>query len=343
MNDLAGQIIDPRYVEAMGGVDPPPPPELNDLTEMYSYLEGMEKLFMDTAPLFYQGMDAVENISSELVKIPGLDANEVDLYITKPVIHTSTVGIPCVIFLHGGGMAINTSSHEMYTRVREDMASKLGFVSIGVEFRNSAGVLGPHPFPAGLRDCQAALQWAHSQRAARGFSKIVVAGDSGGGNLTLALTLQMKQYNLLDHIDGVYAMCPYISGMYDPTEDPEEFAKLESLTRLDRIFLAVKDLYYFARIYDPSRLHSRNPLAWPYWAQTADLTGLPPHVISLNDGDPLLDEGLAYYRKLMHAGVRVRCRTVNGTAHAGDLIGLKHTPEIYLSTLYDLKFFVDGL
>jgi acetyl esterase/lipase len=46
----------------------------------------------------------------------------------------------------------------------------------------------------------------------------------------------------------------------------------------------------------------KNPLAWPYWASQEELKGLPPHVISVNELDPLFDEGISYYRKLLHAG-----------------------------------------
>jgi acetyl esterase len=45
-----------------------------------------------------------------------------------------------------------------------------------------------------------------------------------------------------------------------------------------------------ARLYDPSGLHAKNPLAWPYWATEDDVTGLPPHCISVAELDPHRDE-----------------------------------------------------
>ena len=64
----------------------------------------------------------------------------------------------------------------------------------------------------------------HEHRAALGISTIVVSGESGGGNLTLATALRAKRDGTLDQIDGVYAMCPYISGAY--ADPPPELASL---------------------------------------------------------------------------------------------------------------------
>ena len=68
-------------------------------------------------------------------------------------------------------------------------------------------------------------------------------------------------------------------------------------------------------------------------------TGLPPHVISVNELDPLRDEGLAYYRKLAAAGNSVQARTVNGTCHAGDVIFRGAMPEVYAATAAALRDF----
>ena len=101
-------------------------------------------------------------------------------------------------------------------RWRDDLAAT-GMVVVGVEFRNGGGKHGPYPFPAGLNDCTSALQWVNDNKARLGISKVVVSGESGGGNLTLATTLKAKQDGRLDQIDGVYAQCPYISNAYaDP-------------------------------------------------------------------------------------------------------------------------------
>jgi acetyl esterase/lipase len=234
-------------------------------------------------------------------------------------------------------MTILTAADPSYVRWRDELAAE-GLVAIGVEFRNAAGVLGPHPFPAGLHDCSSALGWVHEHRDELGISSLVVSGESGGGNLTLATTLAAKRDGRLDHIDGVYAQCPYISGRY--AEQPGELA---SLTENDEYFLGCTMMGAMAAVYDPSGEHWSDPLAWPYHATVDDLVGLPPHVISVNELDPLRDEGLAYYRKLLAAGVSAVGRTVNGTTHAGDVIFRAALPEVYAASVRDLVGFARSL
>jgi acetyl esterase/lipase len=171
-----------------------------------------------------------------------------------------------------------------------------------------------------------------------GFSKLVISGESGGWNLTLATTLKAKRDGHLGLVDGVYAQCPYISNAY-ATKLPE----LTSLYENDGYFIDCAMAGALARAYDPDATHTVDPLAWPYYATTADLEGMPPHVISVNELDPLRDEGLAYFRKLLQAGVSAVGRTVNGTCHAGDCIFRAALPDVYLSTIRDIKAFADSL
>merc|ERR1711957_18864 len=87
-----------------------------------------------------------------------------------------------------------------------------GFAVVGVEFRNSSGLLGRHPFPAGLTDCMSALGWTNANRTKLGISKIVLSGESGGGNLCCAMALRAKRERRLAEFDGVFACCPFIAG-----------------------------------------------------------------------------------------------------------------------------------
>ncbi len=210
----------------------------------------------------------------------------------------------------------------------------MNLVVVGVEFRNGGGKLGPFPFPAGLNDCATSARWVIENRSSLGVTNVVMSGESGGGNLSLATALKAKQDGWVEDLAGVYAQCPYISGAY--ADPPSE---LPSLFENDGYFLSNNMMAPLARAYDPPGGNSTNPLAWPYHADADDLAGLPAHVISVNELDPLRDEGLVYYRKLVAAGVDATSRTVNGTCHAGDCIFRAALPEVYSATIRDIAGF----
>src|SRR6202453_811886 len=78
------------------------------------------------------------------------------------------------------------------------------------------------PFPAGLNDCVSGVKWVHANSAALNIdpTRIIVAGESGGGNLTLATGLKLKRDGDLALIKGLYALCPYIAGQWPQDRYP---------------------------------------------------------------------------------------------------------------------------
>lgn len=331
---------DPRMLAAMApiGLDVAPPPSpvtaessLSDILESCMSAEaGFQMAFgMVNQPKETPG------VSSTIETIVGIDGNDITLHVHRP--DRADGLLPCVVHTHGGGMAILAAADPGYVRWRDELAAT-GLVVVGVEFRNAGGLLGPHPFPAGLSDCASAVQWVIAHRETLGASNVLISGESGGGNLSLATALKANREGWIDGIAGVYAQCPYISGAYG---DPP--ASLTSLFENDKYFLDVENLGAMAKAYDPDGSNATNPLAWPMHATTDDLTGLPPHVISVNQLDPLRDEGLVYFRKLLDAGVSAVSRTVNGTCHAGDCLFLDALPDVCNATIRDIKGFADSL
>ena len=332
---------DARLVAALAefGLDKAPPPApvtaASPLGEILEFCAAAETGFQEIFATFFADLPEIENVERRTEVIKGADDNEIRLYIHQP--KDASGPSPCVYHIHGGGMAIAQATDSQYTRWRDEL-SALGMVVVGVEFRNAAGKLGNYPFPAGLNDCMSGLQWTFDNKAALGISKTVVSGESGGGNLSLAVSLKAKTDGKLGQIDGVYAMCPYISNAW-ADKNPE----LASLYECDGYFLNCSAMGAMAVSYDPAHENDRNPLCWPFFAETGDLQGLPPHVISVNQLDPLRDEGLTYYRMLVSAGVSVYSRTVNGTTHAGDMCFPKVLPEAFAATIRDIKGFADSL
>jgi acetyl esterase len=332
---------DPRMIAAMAmlGIDVAPPPSpvtgANSIEELLAYFMEAEGRLNALGDFVVSNTPPTPGVSSRTEVITGVDGNEINLYIHRP---DGVDGpMPCIVHTHGGGMAILKASNPNYSRWRDDLAAT-GMVVVGVEFRNAAGELGPHPFPAGLNDCASAAQWVVANRDELGVSKIVMSGESGGGNLSIATVLKAKQDGWISDIAGVYAQCPYISNAY-----AEPIAELVSLFENDNYFLNVENMGAFAKTYSPDGADDTNPLAWPMHAESSDLEGLPPHVISVNQLDPLRDEGLVYYRKLLDAGVSAVSRTVNGTCHAGDCLFLDAMPDVWHATIRDIKGFADSL
>jgi acetyl esterase/lipase len=204
-----------------------------------------------------------------------------------------------------------------------------------VDFRNSlvpSSAPEVAPFPAGLNDCVSGFRWVadHASELHIDPGRIVVAGESGGGNLTLATGLTLKRAGDLGLVKGLYALCPYIAGQWPFPESP-------SSTENNGILL---DLHSNrgAMSYGIDAFNERNPLAWPSFATIDDVAGFPPTVINVNECDPLRDEGINFYRLLLQAGVPTRCRQMMGTMHGTEIFNIA-CPDISRDTARDLAAF----
>ena len=142
-------------------------------------------------------------------------------------------------------------------------------------------------------------------------SRIIVAGESGGGNLTLATGLKLLKEGDIGLIKGLYALCPYIAGEWPLPQNPSSIENKGILISVHNNRGAMG--------YGIEAFRARDPLAWPGFAKGEDVKGLPPVVISVNECDPLRDEGINFYRLLMQNGVPARCRQVMGTVHGTEI------------------------
>ena len=331
---------DPRMIKALAefGLDgnlPEVPLTVDSpLEERLAFVAMNEDGVGAVLAAFGQAVPDVEGVTTTTTTITGEDGNDVTLYISRP----DRAGLlPAVVHLHGGGMAIGSATDVGYMRGREYLAAT-GLVVVGVEFRNSGGKLGPHPYPAGLKDCAAGVRWVSANRSDLGVTHLIVSGESGGGNLTLTVAHQAKRQGWLDEIAGVYAQCPYISNRWH--EAPDD---LPSLQECDGYFINRQQLAVMGTIYDPTGEHARDATAFAGMATDEELAGLPPHVISVNELDPLRDEGLVYYRRLVRAGVPAVGRMVVGTCHGGDLLFPGVMPEVFAASMRDVSGFAKSL
>ena len=259
------------------------------------------------------------------------DGNTIKLRLIRP---EGREVLPCVYYIHGGGMQV-MSCYDGNYRAWGRMIAEQGVAVAMVDFRNCLApstVPEVAPFPAGLNDCVSGLEWVTANAAELGIdtSRIIVAGESGGGNLALATGLKLKQDGKIGLIRGLYALCPYIAGSW-PRDD------LPSSVENNGILL---DLHndQGAMAYGIDEFERRNPIAWPGFATEEDVKGLVPTIISVNECDPLRDEGIAFYRLLLRSGVPARCRQVMGTIHGTEIFPLA-CPDISRETAVSIADF----
>ena len=258
------------------------------------------------------------------------DGNTIKLQVIRP---TSATPLPCVYYIHGGGMQTMSCFLGMYRSWGRTIANQ-GVAVVMVDFRNcleASSAPEVEPFPAGLNDCVSGLKWVHAHADELGIDPlhIIVAGESGGGNLTLSTGLKLKQDGDLGLIRGLYAMCPYIAGSWPQDRFP-------SSTENNGILLNLHS-NRGAMAYGIEAFNAGNPLAWPSFATEEDVAGLVPTVISVNECDPLRDEGIEFYRLLLQAGVAARCRQVMGTSHGAELMSV--APDISRETAASIAQF----
>lgn len=270
--------------------------------------------------------------SREIVAQPV--GNHINLRIIRPENHDV---LPCVYYIHGGGMVTLSCYFGAYSAWAKILAAK-GVAVVMIDFRNAvvpSSVPNVAPFPAGLNDCVAGLEWVHAnfEELAIDPTHVVIAGESGGGNLTLATGLSLKKGGALHLVKGLYALCPCLIGQWPDDRYPSsvEFNGYALELRSNRMTVG----------YGIDAFHKKNPLAWPGFASVEDLIGLPPTVISVNECDPLRDEGIAFYRRLLEAGVAARRRIVLGTTHATELYPTM-CPDITHATASDVVAFASA-
>jgi acetyl esterase len=259
------------------------------------------------------------------------DGNWVNIQYIRP---DTDERLPCVYYIHGGGMATMSAFDGMYRAWGKIIAAQ-GVAVAMVDFRNALRAsTAPEvaPYPAGLNDCVSGLKWVHAHADALNIdaSSIIVAGESGGGNLTLATGLRLKGEGVLGLIKGLYAMCPYIAGQWPLPQNP-------SSTENEGIMLSLHN-NRGAMGYGIEAFNAKDPMAWPGFATAEDITGFPPTVISVNECDPLRDEGIGFYRLLLANGVAARCRQVMGTIHGTEIFAIC-CPDISRDTASDMANF----
>jgi len=193
-----------------------------------------------------------------------------------------------LVFFHGSGFVLcSLDTHDGMCR---NLCAGAGCVVVSVDYR-----LAPeHRFPAATEDCLVATKWAaaHAEEFGCSAGRIVVGGDSAGGNLAAVTALRLRDEGgpaLRGQLLIYPVTADMASGMPSYVENAEGFG------------LTTAGMAWFWHHYLGREGNARHPHAAPLNA--ADLRGLPPALIQTAEYDPLRDEGERYGERLLAAGV----------------------------------------
>jgi len=220
------------------------------------------------------------------------------------------VWLPLMLWIHGGGFVLGSAKDEMVDLLARRLARQGKMIVVSVDYR-----LAPeHPFPAAVEDCYVALTWCMAQgngHPALQFAdvhKLIVAGDSAGGNLAAVMTLLARDREAPIPIAHQLLVYPAV---FPPTttQSRKEFANGMFIGYL----LSSSSSTFFNRAYLPNSSLVNHPYVSPLRA--ASHAGLPPAQIITAEYDYLRDDGKLYAEKLREAGVECVYRCYNRTVH----------------------------
>ncbi|MFF8837580.1 alpha/beta hydrolase [Streptomyces sp. NPDC015130] len=281
-------------------------------------LEPAAQAFADATaapPYLYQipvadgrnAVDGVQNgegvpladVDEEWITVHGGPAGDVRARVVRP--RGATGPLPAILYIHGAGWVFgNAHTHDRLVR---ELAVGTGAAVVFPEYDLSPEVR----YPVAIEQNYGVAQWIAREGHAKDLdgTRIAVAGDSVGGNMTAALTLMAKQRGDVTLVQQVL-FYPVTDANFD-TESYHAFA--------EGYFLRRDAMKWFWDQYTTEEAERAQITASPLRATTEQLAGLPPALVVTAEADVLRDEGEAYAAKLRAAGVPVTALRVQGVIH----------------------------
>jgi acetyl esterase len=222
-----------------------------------------------------------------MVKEDGLVAERIPVRRYRPATVTTATRL---FYIHGGGFVVG--SLDSHDAICGEIAEATGAELVSVDYRLSP----EHVWPAAFDDC-----WAVLIELLLEERRVVVIGDSAGGNLAAGIVLKARDEGLKGVV-GQALIYPglggdLVSGSY------EEMAEAPGLS--------TADVAYYREIYQ-----APEDAAHAFPLRSENLAGLPPAFITSAYFDPLRDDARAYAARLILAGVPVEYREEKQMIHA---------------------------
>ncbi|MCQ6957704.1 alpha/beta hydrolase [Mucilaginibacter aquariorum] len=253
------------------------------------------------------------------------DGHAIKLNIVRPA---GAKGIlPVFIFIHGGGWILG--DYPTHKRMVRDLVVLSGCEGVFVNYTPSPEA----HYPVAINEIYAATKWVseHGAEIKADGSKLAIVGNSVGGNMTTATCLMAKEKGG-PKISLQIMMWPIVDAGFN-TESYQLFGA-------DR-FLTAPLMKWMYNQYTTDPAQRKEIYASPLQASVEQLNGLPPALIQVAENDILRDEGEAYGRKLLEAGVFATTIRYNGVIHDfGLLNGLAEIPQtraLFVQAAAELK------
>jgi acetyl esterase/lipase len=231
--------------------------------------------------------------------VPGGPSGTVSVRILRP--RGAAGPLPVIVYIHGAGWVFgNADTHD---RLIRELA--VG-ANAAVVFPNYS--LSPEAkYPTAIEESYAVAKWVAEHGAEQDLdaTRIAIAGDSVGGNMTAALTLLAKQRGDVSFVQQVL-FYPVTDASFD-TGSYHQFA--------EGYFLRRDAMQWFWDQYTTDPAQRAEITASPLRASLDELAGLPPALVITGEADVLRDEGEAYAAKLRAAGVPVTAVRYQGIIH----------------------------
>jgi acetyl esterase/lipase len=230
--------------------------------------------------------------------VPGGPNGEVPVRIVRP---EGDRELPVILYIHGAGWVFGDKvTHD---RLIRELAVGVDAAVVFPDYHRSPEVR----YPSHIEECWAVARWVVEHGAAHGLNttRIAVAGDSVGGNMSAALTLLAKERAGVEFAAQVL-FYPVTDASFD-TPSYQEFA--------EGYFLRRDGMQWFWDQYTTDESQRDEITASPLRATVEQLAGLPKALVITGEADVLRDEGEAYAAKLRAAGVDVLAVRYEGVVH----------------------------
>lgn len=238
---------------------------------------------------------------------------KISVRIVRPA-NSSKERLPVIVYYHGGGWILgNKNTHD---RLIRELASAVNAAIVFVNYTPAPDAKHTQI----LEEAFAALKYVaeHGKELNVDSNHLAVVGDSVGGNMAAVMCLMAKGHGL--KIDFQALFYPVTDANFN-TPSYKEFANGPWLTK--------PAMEWFWNAYAPDLADRKKPTLSPLQATVKQLQNLPPALIVIDENDVLRDEGEAYARKLMQAGVEVTAVRYLGTIHDFMMLNaLRHTPAV---------------